>query len=197
MKPKTLHFILIVLLAIVTINFSSCSKSSPDNNPTDPCAGKTIVLSSIVTAADGCSTNGGIIASATGSSNFTYKLNSGGIFQASGTFINVAPGTYTLFAKDGAGCEKTAVVNVSSGNKGPLFTMVKNLMTAKCQSCHNNAVQNGGQNWELDCNIVSGKVRIKVRAVDEGTMPVGAFPLSASEKSIITNWINAGGRITD
>lgn len=72
---------MIVLWEIVTINFSSCSKSFPNNNPTDPCAGKTIDLSSTVTAADSCSTNGGIIASATGSSDFTYKLNSGGIFQ--------------------------------------------------------------------------------------------------------------------
>jgi len=197
MRLKALHFFLLALSAVVTINFSSCSKSSPDNNQTDPCAGKNIILSSTVTASAGCTSNAGIVASATGSTNFTYKLNSGGTFQASGTFINIAPGNYTLFAKDGAGCEKTSLITVTSGSRGPLFTMVKNLMTAKCQSCHNNTVQNGGQNWEVDCNIVSSQVRIKVRAVDEGTMPINAPPLSASEKSIIINWINAGGRITD
>jgi uncharacterized membrane protein len=107
------------------------------------------------------------------------------------------PGNYTVFVKDGDGCEKSATVTVNSGAKGPLFTLVRNLITTKCQGCHNNSVQNGGQNWEIDCNIVANQGRIKVRAVDEGTMPAGGPPLTATEKSTITNWINAGGRLTD
>lgn len=182
---------------IVVINLTSCSKSSPSPNPTDPCSGKSIVVSATPASSTGCSNNGSMLVSATGSSNFTYKLNSGGVYQASGSFINVAPGNYTVFAKDGEGCEKSATVTVNGGTKGPLFTLVRNLITAKCQGCHNNSVQNGGQNWEIDCNIVANQGRIKVRAVDEGTMPAGGPPLTVSEKSTITNWINAGGRLTD
>jgi hypothetical protein len=186
------------------VNFSSCSKSSPSPSPsptpvpvTDPCLGKNITVTLTPTASTGCSNNGSILASASGSANFTYKLTSSGTYQASGIFNNVAPGSYTVFAKDGDGCEKSAIVSVSAGTKGPLFTLVRNLMTSKCQPCHNNSLQNGGMNWESDCNIVANQTRIKVRAVDEGTMPSGGPALTVSEKGIITNWITAGGRLTD
>ncbi len=83
-----------------------------------------------------------------------------------------------------------------SGTPGPLFTAVKSLMQANCQSCHNNSIANGGMNWTVDCNIVANKDRIKIRAVDQGTMPpTGALP--QSEKDKIAAWISAGGRITD
>jgi uncharacterized membrane protein len=83
-----------------------------------------------------------------------------------------------------------------SGTPGTLFTAVKNLVQANCQSCHNNSIANGGMNWTVDCNIVTNKDRIKVRAVDQGTMPpTGALP--QSEKDKITAWVTAGGRITD
>ena len=83
-----------------------------------------------------------------------------------------------------------------NGTPGPLFTAVKNLMQANCVSCHNSSNLNGGMNWTIDCNIVTNKERIKIRAVDQGTMPPTG-PLPQSEKNKITDWINAGGRITD
>ncbi len=83
-----------------------------------------------------------------------------------------------------------------SGTAGPLFTAVKTLMQANCQSCHNNSIANGGMNWTVDCNIVTNKNRIKARAVDEGTMPPTG-PLPQTEKDKITAWINAGGKFTD
>jgi uncharacterized membrane protein len=82
------------------------------------------------------------------------------------------------------------------GTPGPLFTSVKGLMQANCQSCHNSSTLNGGMDWTVDCNIVTYKDRIKARAVDLGTMPPTG-PLPQSEKNKITAWINAGGRITD
>ena len=83
-----------------------------------------------------------------------------------------------------------------TGTPGPLFTAVKTLMQANCQSCHNSSNMNGGKDWTVDCNIVANKNRIKARAVDEGTMPPTG-PLPQSEKDKITAWINAGGRLTD
>ena len=85
-----------------------------------------------------------------------------------------------------------------SGTAGPLFTAVKTLMQANCQSCHNNSIANGGMNWTVDCNIVNNKDRIKARAVDNNptSMPPTG-PLAQSDKDKITAWINAGGRITD
>lgn len=173
--------------------FSSCSKKDTAPPPTpDPCAGKNIVITSTATGATGC-TSGSIAVTATGSTSFTYKLNSSGTYQATGTFTNVTAGAYTVFAKDGAGCENSASVAVAeAGAAGPLFTEVKALVATKCQSCHNNAFANGGKNWQVECNIVTNSARIKVRAVDLGTMPPTG-PLSQAEKDKITNWITAGG----
>lgn len=201
MNKTTVNFISLIVLIVVCVNFLGCSKSDPSpappSGPVDPCAGKTIAVNTTATATTTCATSGSIVATATGSTNFTYKLNSSGVYQASGTFAALGAGDYTIFAKDGAGCEKSAVVTVaSSGTAGAKFTAVKNLISSKCQSCHNNAVANGGMNYQVECNIVINKVRIKVRAVDEGTMPQTG-PLTQAEKDIISTWITAGGAYTN
>jgi hypothetical protein len=187
---------------IVAINISSCSKSSPDPSnppPTDACAGKTIVVTATPTAASGCGGTGSITVTASGSSGFTYKLNSGGSYQASGSFTAVDPGSYTVFAMDAAGCEGSQAVTVAltSGTLGAKFTAVKNLLTAKCVTCHNSTNTQGGMNWTVDCNIVQFKDRIKARAVDIGDMPFGGPTLTAGEKAVITDWITAGGQLNN
>lgn len=198
MNKKITTALNIIAIIFGIINFTACSKSSNSAAPPpDACAGKTIVITATPAATVPCTADGKIDVSATGSTNFMYKLKSTGTYQLSGKFTNVAGGDYTIFAKDGAGCENSVAVTVaSSGAAGPLFTAVKGLVTAKCQSCHNNTVANGGMNWAVECNIVINKARIKVRAVDEGTMPQSG-PLSQGDKDIITNWINGGGGYTN
>ncbi len=181
-------------------NLISCSKSSPDPTPpsTDPCAGKTILITATPTVATGCGTNGGVTVSASGSTGFTYKLGSAGVYQASGTFTAVGAGAYTVYARDAAGCEKTQSVTVTGNTTlGPKFSAVKNLLTARCQSCHNGTNAQGGMNYSVDCNIVQNAARIKVRAVDIGDMPQGGPMLTAGEKAIITDWISAGGQLSN
>ena len=51
-------------------------------------------------------------------------------------------------------------------------------------------------NFQVECNIVINKDRIKIRAVDEATMPQTG-PLPQAEKDIISNWINAGGKYSN
>jgi len=187
----------IIGFSFVITNFIACSKSdtTPTPPPTDLCAGKTIVINATPTTTEPCVA--AIDVTATGSTNFSYKLNSGGTYQASGKFTNVVPGNYTVFAKDGDGCEKSVAVTIaSSGSAGALFTSVKNLVAARCQSCHNNTIANGGMNFQVECNIVINKDRIKIRAVDEATMPQTG-PLPQAEKDIISNWINAGGKYSN
>lgn len=178
-------------------NAGGCEKSAV---VTVASQASTLSVSATTTSVPACaSTGGGITATASGGGgSYTYKLGSAGTYQASGTFSNLAAGAYTVYAKDALGCEQSTNVSVSvaTATPGPLFTAVKNLMTTKCFGCHNNTTQNGGMNWTIDCNIVTYKDRIKARAVDLGTMPPTG-PLSASEKAIITNWYNAGGKITD
>ena len=202
MSNKISAFLCIIIIFIFSAWFVSCSKKDAASNPPPPpppdiCASKTITINATPASANICTASGSITATATGSTGFMFKLNSTGTYQASGSFSNLNAGTYTVFAKDGDGCEKSASVTVSSdGTAGTLFTSVRNLITARCQSCHNNTIQNGGMNWAVDCNIVVNQARIKVRAVTQGTMPPTGS-LSQADKDIITNWINAGGKFTD
>lgn len=82
----------------------------------NPCAGITIAVTGTVTnpSAPGA-TNGSIVASASGSTGFTFSIN-GGAFQASGTFNNLATGAYTITAKDGNGCTGSAPFTLTSPN---------------------------------------------------------------------------------
>jgi hypothetical protein len=82
----------------------------------NPCAGITIAVTGTVTNPTGPgATNGSIVASATGSTNFTFSIN-GGAFQASGTFNNLAAGAYTVTAKDGNGCTGSAPFTLTAPN---------------------------------------------------------------------------------
>lgn len=91
----------------------SCSK--PATTPPAPtCADKTIVVSAITTPTSGStSTNGTLTASAVGSTGFTYSLNNG-TFQSSGTFSNLAAGSYNLTAKDDAGCTASKTFTITA-----------------------------------------------------------------------------------
>lgn len=163
------------------------------------CPGATISISATVTGNRLCDVNNGSIV-ATGSggvSPYTFNIN-GGAFQFSNTFPGLGAGSFTIGTKDANGCTGTSVVAVGNLSAGPLFVVVKNLLQAECQSCHNSVVSEGGMNWEVDCNIVFFKDRIRERAVlanPSSMPPTGVLP--ASERAKITNWINAGGRFTD
>ena len=178
---------------------SSCKKESKQETPSDICLGRNLSVTGTMKDPGLCGSDGTITAAASGSTGFTFKLNQTGTYQSSPAFNNLAPGNYTLFVKDKDGCEKSITITLTSATAtaGPLFANVKTLMAAKCQSCHNNTIQNGAMNWQVDCNIVTNKTRIKSRAVDIGDMPQGGPALTANEKAIITNWINAGGKFTD
>ena len=88
--------------------------------------------------------------------------------------------------------------NPMGSTPGPKFLKVKSVISSSCalSGCHISPSNTGGINFDSNDNIVSHGTRIKARAVDEGTMPPTG-PLSASDKGIITDWISAGGRLTD
>ncbi len=81
---------------------------------------------------------------------------------------------------------------------GSKFLAVKSLVGSSCalSGCHVSPANSGGVNFESNASIAALASGIKARAVDQGTMPpTGA--LSAANKAIITDWINAGGKLTD
>ena len=168
----------------------------------DPCAGQTFTVSGNVVNTLPCApspTGSIVVTTANGGANFTYNLN-GGAFQPSATFPNLAAGNYTVGAKEGGGCVKTAVVTVGSQPMGPLFSAVKTIINNNCAvaGCHVPPAPSGGINFQIDCNIVQYKDLIKFRAVDSyGTaqqMPPPPAPgLPLADRNAIVNWINAGG----
>ena len=71
--------------------------------------------------------NGVIIASGSGGvAPLTYSIN-GTVYQATGTFLNVAAGTYTVYLKDATGCIVTQPITITNTNTGggiSTFTLV-------------------------------------------------------------------------
>jgi len=186
-------------LLIGTSFFFSCKKDTTPTNPTptDPCLSVSITVTATPTTATPCATtaDGSISVSASGSTGFTYKLNSGA-YQASGIFSGLTAGSYTVTAKDANGCTKSQTVTVSAAPAGTNFTNVKNIITSKCGGCHLNGGNDGSANFDNDCSIVSKWDRINIRCVTQGGMPPGS-PLSSAQKAQITAWVNAGHRYTD
>lgn len=168
-------------------------------NP-NPCSGVVITVTNTVTNNTPClaSPNGSISASASGGTgSYMYSLNSG-TFQSSNLFSGIGAGSYTITARDANNCNGSGTATVVNLSAGPLFTQVRSVLQANCVSCHNNTIANGGMNWEVDCNIVNNRDRIRARAVDgnPSAMPPTGL-ISAAERQKITDWINAGGRFTD
>ncbi len=104
---------------ITAKNASGCTGSATFTvaNPPNPCSGVTITVTATTTNPTTVGgTNGSINATAAGSSNYTYSINSGP-FQASGNFSGLPAGSYTVVAKDGNGCLGSA--NFSLVNPNP------------------------------------------------------------------------------
>lgn len=59
-----------------------------------------------------------IIAASGGVDPLQYSLN-GVAYQLADTFINVAPGAYTVYVKDGTGCVATQSVDIQTSGAGP------------------------------------------------------------------------------
>ncbi len=189
--------------SITAKNGSGCTGSNSFTvNNNDPCAAQTFTVGGNTTNATPClpTPNGSITVTTNGGgSGFTYSLNSGA-FQASPTFSNLAPNTYTVNAKEAGGCVKQASVTVNPTTPGTLFAAVKVIINTNCTTsgCHSGATPAGGINFTQDCQIVANSARIKVRAVDNfGTAsqmpPPPAAGLSLADRNAITNWVNAGG----
>lgn len=142
MKLKSTYFTIILAAAII-IYAAACSKSTPPPAaPVDPCPAKNIVITNSISNSAACGSTGSIVASAAGSTGFTYKLNSAGTYQASSTFNNLGAATYTVFAKDAEGCERSISATVGSTGTSP-FTV--STVVAPSNNC-------GGSNGSITIN---------------------------------------------
>ena len=100
--------------SITAKDANGCSGTQSFTVTSTPCP--TITITATVTQTTTPSaTNGAIAASASGSTGFTYNLN-GGAFQASGTFSNLAVGSYTIVARDLNGCTGSNSFSVTAAS---------------------------------------------------------------------------------
>ncbi len=91
----------------------------------------TIAFASVVATNVSCSGNplGTITVSGVGGNvPYQFKLNNGSL-QASGNFINLAGGIYTLTVQDASGCSKTTAVTINSSAGFSIASFVKNNAT--------------------------------------------------------------------
>lgn len=164
------------------------------------CTGVTITVSTSVVNNSPCqslATGSITVTPGGGTGPYTFRLNTGA-FQSSNIFSALTAGIYTVTARDANGCTGSINATVSDLPAGPLFAAVRTVLQNNCAGCHNAGNPQGGMNWTIDCNIVTFKDRIKIRAVDGNPSPMpptGFMP--GSEQQKIINWINAGGRFTD
>ena len=164
-----------------------------------PCTNLNIVITPTVVNTTPCTTvanNGSINVAATGSTGFTYNIN-GGAYQTGNAFTSLAAGSYTIGVKDVNGCTQTQAVTVSVVAPGPTFTALRSLISSRCSGggCHMNGSSSAGYNFDPDCNLVKFWNQINQACVTGGLkkMPLSPQPaLTAAEKQVITNWVNAG-----
>jgi uncharacterized membrane protein len=183
----------IIVFGIILV--SACNKNT-DPVP-DPCTGVNYNVDYFKTEAIGSSNNGSITINFPVGDTISYQLNTGA-FQASNIFTNLAPGNYVLTVKNSKGCTDTAQITIL--NYGPKYALVKQIIVGYCGPCHRNGGTSGGKNFDTDASIVASWDRIKARAVDNlpSQMPqLPNAPLTVPDKQKITDWVNAGHRMTD
>lgn len=191
-KSKFIFLFVVVFFVFIF----GCKKQSPS-----PCEGKTIsFVITIDSTSNDTTTDGKITVVASGSNGFTYKLNYEGTYSDTNVFPNLKYGNYDVYAKDAAGCVKVKHVTVVARDSctvlpGATFTQVRYLLDAKCVSCHNSTTT-AVTDYTINCNVLIHKDSIFYRAITIEDMPLDDT-LSTSEKSIITDWVNAGGKISD
>ena len=175
--------------------FDGCKKSDPAPTVTDPCLTTVIKPAANLTHTITGQSIGTITVTSPIGSEYTYSIG-GTAYQASTNFFNLIAGTYTLTAKNAAGCSGKITLNING--LGTKFYAVRTLVNGYCGPCHLNGSVSGNKNFDDDNSIVASWDRIKIRAVDGSpTFMPQVGQLTALDKQKIVDWVNAGHKITD
>lgn len=194
MRPKTRlirsQYLSVALLLIMGI-LSACNK---EKGP-DPCANTSYDIQIVKTAAVGGVNNGSITVLYPRGDTLKYAINNGAA-QESPIFSGLAAGNYILKVINQKGCSDTVQLIIQA--YGAKYAAVKQLVTGYCGPCHLNGGASGGKNLDTDSSIVSSWDRIRVRCVNglPTFMPQNG-QLTTIDKQKITDWVNAGHRLTD
>lgn len=181
---------LTVLLGL-SIAMAGCNK---DKGP-DPCAGTSYDIQIVKTAAIGGLNNGSITVLYPRGDTLKYAVNNG-TPQQNPNLTGLAPGNNILKVINQKGCSDTIHVQIPA--YGPKYAAVRQLMMGYCGPCHLNGGSSGGKNLDTDSSIVASWDRIRLRCVNglPTFMPQNG-QLTTIDKQKITDWVNAGHRLTD
>lgn len=183
-----LYLTFVGLLLFATM---SCNK---DKGP-DPCANTNYDIQTVKSPAIGGVNNGSITVIYPRGDTLKYAVNNGAP-QESPILSGLAAGNYVVKVINQKGCSDT--VHVSIVAYGTKYAAVKQLITGYCGPCHLNGGASGGKNLDTDSSIVATWDRIRLRCVNglPTYMPQNS-QLTTIDKQKITDWVNAGHRISD
>lgn len=176
---------------LIGIIMAGCTKQ----DSTDRCAGTNYDIQFTKNPAIGGVNNGSLSIFYPRGDTLRYQLNNGAP-QANPNFSGLAPGKYLIWVINQKGCSDTISTTIEA--YGPKYAAVKQLIAGYCGPCHLNGGASGGKNLDTDASIVSSWDRIRLRCVN-GTptfMPQNG-QLTTIDKQKITDWVNAGHRISD
>ena len=94
---------------------------------------------------------------------YTYSIDNGGTFQASGSFTGLAAGALNVVVQDGSGCQGSGVETISS-NGGATITGITEDISLTC---------NGDCNGQLTATTSGGTPPLVFVWVDGSSNPVG------------------------
>ena len=182
-------------MLIIGLVIYSCGGSDGDDPQPDPCAVPVVVTISSQADASNGGADGTVTVNATGG-NGGYEYSISGTFQSSGTFSGLAPGNYTVTARDSEGC--TGSVAVTIGEEAPaevpsFMNDVMPILQARCSTtgCH---VSGGSAPFVItgfaDVSGRTGSIRARVSG---RTMPPASSPsLTDAQIATIVDWIDGG-----
>ncbi|MEY3590414.1 MAG: hypothetical protein RLZZ466_934 [Bacteroidota bacterium] len=177
-------------MLIMGIPFACNKEKGPD-----PCANTSYDIQTVKTAAVGGVNNGSITVLYPRGDTLKYAINNG-TAQESPIFSGLAAGNYIVKVINQKGCSDTVQLRILA--YGAKYAAVKQLVTGYCGPCHLNGGASGGKNLDTDSSIVASWDRIRLRCVNglPTFMPQNG-QLTTIDKQKITDWVNAGHRLTD
>jgi hypothetical protein len=178
------------LMLITGVPFACNKEKGPD-----PCLGTSYDIQTVKSAAIGGVNNGSITVLYPRGDTLKYAINNGAP-QESPIFSGLAAGNYIVKVINQKGCSDTVQLRILA--YGAKYAAVKQLVTGYCGPCHLNGGASGGKNLDTDSSIVASWDRIRLRCVSglPTFMPQNG-QLTTLDKQKITDWVNAGHRLTD
>lgn len=189
MKTKLSYFMLVTALALY-----SCG-GSDDENP-DPCAVPVVLSISSQTQATNGQSDGSVTVTATGGNGgYQYRINNGA-FQSSGTFNDLAAGSYTVNAQDSEGCMAILSVTIEEGDPEPVPSFASDvlpIMELRCATsgCH---VSGGSAPFVIEgfADVQPRAASIRARVSGRTMPPAGSTALTDAQIATIVDWVDGG-----